>query len=160
MRGEAIIWRREYMLRPCLIRCKDSLAGNRARAHLYGAASIIAVLLGLMSSIFAAERSPLTTQPASNPAEPMWVNHIEPILSKHCMKCHGGERVKGGLDLRRPQAIFAGGTDGSAFIPGRPSESPLYQRLAGGVEGHMPPEKEPQLSAEEGSFLREWIAML
>jgi hypothetical protein len=117
-------------------------------------------LFSFDSSAVAAERSPATTQSASNPAEPMWVNHIEPILSKHCFKCHAGEKQKGGLDLRQPSSIFAGGTDGSVVIPGRPGESPLYQRLQPGTDDHMPPTKEPQLSVEEISFVREWIAML
>lgn len=121
---------------------------------------IIAGLFGVASPVLAADRSPATTQAASNPAEPMWVHHVQPILNKSCVKCHGGERLKGGLDLRKPQTIFSGGTDGSVVVPGRPSESPLYQRLAAGAEGHMPPDKEPQLSAEEVSLLREWIALL
>ena len=111
-------------------------------------AVIAAGLFGFAASVLAAERAPATTQVASNPAEPMWVHHVQPILNKSCVKCHGGERLKGGLDLRKPQTIFSGGTDGSVIVPGRPSESPLYQRLAAGAEGHMPPEKEPQPKAE------------
>jgi len=64
------------------------------------------------------------------------------------------------LDLREPNAIFAGGTDGSVVIPGRPGESPLYQRLMVATDEHMPPLKEAQLSATEISFVREWIATL
>src|SRR6266576_1629901 len=113
------------------------------------------------SSAIAAGPAPATTQSVTTTsAEPMWVNHIEPILSKHCFKCHGGERQKGGLDLRQPKSIFAGGTDGSVVIPGRPGESPLYQRLQAGTDEHMPPTREPQLSPEEVSFVREWIAAL
>src|SRR6476661_4116307 len=124
------------------------------------AASGVVVLVVVATAARAAERLPATTQAASNPAEPMWVHHVQPILNKSCLKCHGGERLKGGLDLRKPQTIFSGGTDGSVVVPGRPSESPLYQRLAAGAEGHMPPDKEPQLSAEEVSLLREWIELL
>src|SRR4051794_30228325 len=83
--------------------------------------------------------APATTRPA-DPAEPMWVNHIEPLLNKSCVKCHGGGKVKGGLDLRNQQAVFSGGTDGSVVIPGRPAESPLFQRLDAGADGHMPPD--------------------
>src|SRR5258706_1907324 len=125
-----------------------------------GVTVVAGVLFSFDSSTVAAERSPATSQSASNPAEPMWVNHSEPILSKHCFKCHAGEKQKGGLDLRQPSSIFAGGTDGSVVIPGRPGESPLYQRLQPGTDDHMPPTKEPQPSAEEISFVREWIAML
>jgi hypothetical protein len=122
--------------------------------------AMAAALLCFNSNLAAADHLPAATQASTNAAEPMWVHHIEPILSKNCVKCHGGGKVKGGLDLRNMRAIFTGGTDGSVVIPGRPAESPLYQRLQAGVEDHMPPEKEPQLSAEEVSFIREWIAML
>jgi mono/diheme cytochrome c family protein len=103
---------------------------------------------------------PAATQPAATSAQPMWVNHIEPILSKSCIKCHGGERQKGGLDLRKLDSIFAGGTDGSVVIPGRPAESMMYQRLQPGANDHMPPAKEPQLSAEDISLIQQWIATL
>jgi mono/diheme cytochrome c family protein len=104
---------------------------------------------------------PKSARPTSKPAvEPMWVNHIEPILSRSCFKCHGATKQKGGLDLRQPQSIFAGGTDGSVVIPGRPGESPLFQRLQATDDDHMPPAKEPQLTPEQISFVREWIAAL
>jgi hypothetical protein len=90
----------------------------------------------------------------------MWLNHIQPILSRSCFKCHGGERQKGDLDLREPNSIFAGGTDGAVVVPGKPGESQLYQRLMTDSDDHMPPRKEAQLSAEDISFIREWIAVL
>src|SRR5690349_1182435 len=81
----------------------------------------------------------LPTQPATTLEQKMWANHVQPILAKNCGKCHGGERQKGGLDLRDLKAIFAGGTDGAVVIPGRPGESPLYQRLMVDSDEHMPP---------------------
>jgi hypothetical protein len=119
----------------------------------------VASFLFATSNVIAAGSSP-ATQPLVDMAQPMWVNHVEPILSKSCFKCHGGTKQKGGLDLRQPSSVFAGGTDGAVVTPGRPGESPLYQRLQPGAKDHMPPEKEPQLSAEEISFVQEWIAML
>lgn len=113
------------------------------------------------SGAFAAESSSPTSRPSgSEPYQKMWAGHVQPLLAKGCFKCHGGERQKGGLDLREPNAIFAGGTDGAVVIPGRPGESPLYQRLMVSGDEHMPPLKEMQLSAEDISAIREWIAAL
>src|SRR5579871_4262406 len=98
--------------------------------------------LSVFSSASAAEAKLPSTQPSTN-AQPMWVNHIEPIFSKSCFKCHGADKQKGGLDLRQPASVMDGGTDGSVVIPGRPGESPLYQRIQPGAKDHMPPEKEP-----------------
>ncbi|HSZ56914.1 MAG TPA: PSD1 and planctomycete cytochrome C domain-containing protein [Tepidisphaeraceae bacterium] len=121
---------------------------------------IVVAVLGV-SAIAAAASLPPAGQPAlSAPYQKMWLSHVQPILAKSCFKCHGGERQKGGLDLREPNAIFAGGTDGAVVIPGRPGESPLYQRLMSTSDEHMPPMKQPQLSAEDISMVREWIATL
>jgi len=125
-----------------------------------GGAFVAAILLCIVPGAVAADIQPASAQAASNPVPPMWVNHIQPILSRSCFKCHGGEKQKGGLDLRQPDSIFTGGTDGAVVIPGRPGESPMYQRLQLGADGHMPPESQPQLSAEDVSMIRQWIATL
>jgi hypothetical protein len=124
------------------------------------AALLAGLLLGAGPASAPAEKSAGTSAASVDPTEGMWSRHIQPILNNRCIKCHGGERVKGGLDLRNQQAVFAGGTDGSVVIPGKPGESPLYQRLTTTGDDHMPPEREPQLTTEETGFVREWIAML
>src|SRR5215469_4694677 len=120
----------------------------------------IVLILGIGSPARAASLPPSTQPTSSAPYQKIWQSHVQPVLAKNCFKCHGGERQKGGLDLREPNSIFAGGTDGSVVIPGRPGESPLYQRLTSTADDHMPPLKQPQLNAEDISFIREWIATL
>jgi len=127
--------------------------------------ALVAGALFGFNSVGAADVTPAaTTRPTTNPSDqPMWVNHVEPILSRNCFKCHGSMKQKGGLDLRQPQSILDGGTDGSVVIPGRAGDSPLYQRIQPGAKDHMPPNKEQQeqqLSAEEISLVQEWIATL
>jgi hypothetical protein len=139
---------------------------DRSIAHPGGAigwitAALLArLVLGAGPASAPVAKSATKSASSTEPTEGMWSHHIQPILNNRCIKCHGGERVKGGLDLRNQQAIFAGGTDGSVVIPGKPAESPLYQRLTTSGDDHMPPEREPQLSTEETGFVREWIAML
>ena len=142
---------------------RKSLARLIAIADAAGLRRFAVRVHAVLATLALACVTPLTAQPpatAGGTAEPMWVNHVEPVLNRACIKCHGGAKQKGGLDLRLPGSIFAGGADGSVVTPGRPGESALYQRLQVGVEGHMPPEKEPQLTVEEISFVREWIATL
>lgn len=120
----------------------------------------LVVLLCAGFSFGAETKNPATTQATSNPsAQPMWINHIEPILSKNCFGCHGEKKKKGGLDLRGTQSIFAGGNDGSVVISGRPADSVLYQRILPNAKDHMPPE-DGQLSVEEVSLVQQWIMML
>ncbi|HLX62415.1 MAG TPA: DUF1553 domain-containing protein [Planctomycetota bacterium] len=140
----------------------------RQRAGL-AAFALAAIFLRAAQPAFAAETKPevstaqaaaAQTAPAAAPGQAMWVDHIEPILRKSCVKCHGAEKQKGGLDLRAPQSILAGGTDGSVVVAGRPGESPLYQRVQPGNKDHMPPNEEVQLNPEELSLIQQWIATL
>ena len=57
---------------------------------------------------------------------------IKPILSENCMACHGADPAarKAGLRLDTEQGFFESTPDrGPTVIPGKPEESPLYQRL-------------------------------
>ncbi|WP_165066334.1 PSD1 and planctomycete cytochrome C domain-containing protein [Paludisphaera rhizosphaerae] len=75
------------------------------------------------------------------------------ILSASCVRCHGGDAKKGGLDLSRRDSALAGGEGGPAIEPGKPDESPLIEKVA---SGEMPP-KTP-LKPEEVEILRSWVA--
>ena len=112
------------------------------------------LLLTTTISAAAAEEATPAANPASpaNPAEPMWVNKVEPIFNRSCFKCHGEAKKKGGLDLRTPASISAGGTDGSVVMPGKPSDSPLYQRLQPGSTGRCPRRRSRSLSVDEVSL--------
>ena len=87
-----------------------------------------------------------------------FVRDIEPLLTKHCLKCHGPETDKSGfrVDIKR---IVMEGADlyGPVVVPGKSAESPLVRLVAGLEDGmQMPPEGDP-LSNEEISLLRGWI---
>ncbi len=140
----------------------------RRTATFVAAMSIAGISLFDASFSLADEKQPTAAvdppaKPMLDPAEQtMWKDHIEPILSRNCFRCHGGEKQKGGLDLRSIQSTMFGGTDGSVVVAGRPSESPLLQRLAvdADPDEHMPPDKDKQLSAEEIATIKQWIAAL
>jgi mono/diheme cytochrome c family protein len=130
------------------------------RTACAGVLTGLAFLVGALSSFGADAKGPATTQATADPnTQPMWINHIEPILAKNCFGCHGEKKKKGGLDLRLTQSIFAGGNDGSVVIVGRPNDSPLYQRILPNAKDHMPPE-DGQLSVEEVSLVQQWIMTL
>ena len=76
---------------------------------------------------------------------------VAPLLSGHCLTCHGSDK-KGELDLRSRETAHAGGESGSILTPGNPEESLLYEHVASGA---MPPEK--PLEADEIELLRRWI---
>ena len=88
----------------------------------------------------------------------LWTGKVQALLDVQCVKCHGPIEQKGGLELDTPQAVLKGGEDGVVVVPGKPEESPLFLKLAEGVDAHMPPKK--QLSQSEREAIREWIAAM
>jgi mono/diheme cytochrome c family protein len=77
---------------------------------------------------------------------------VQALLTDKCLSCHSGDRKKGGLDLTRRASVLAGGTSGEAIVPGKPAESLLFEKVAG---GEMPP-KNP-LSEEQVAAFKSWI---
>jgi cytochrome c553 len=86
---------------------------------------------------------------------PSFKESIQPLLQAKCLRCHGGQSTKAGLDLRTPETIQQGGNSGPVIVPGRPEESLLYQKVS---SGKMPPGKKDALRPAEVEALRKWIA--
>ncbi len=78
---------------------------------------------------------------------------VPPLVKARCVKCHGPAKREGKLNLATPKGFARGGKGGAVVVPGRPEESPLWERVEA---DEMPPE-EP-LSADEKDVLRRWIA--
>jgi hypothetical protein len=101
----------------------------------------------------------LLLPPASLPAAtPDFERAIAPILLRRCVECHAGPDASGKLDLTTSQGLRAGGKHGAPVVPGKPNDSLLIQRVAG---GEMPPKKQGKaqpLPADERTRLSDWIA--
>ena len=78
---------------------------------------------------------------------------IAPLLVKHCLECHDAATSKGKLDLSHKSNALAGGKEGKAIIPGKGSQSLLWQMVA---DNEMPEDRDP-LSASEKTALKKWI---
>ena len=79
---------------------------------------------------------------------------IRPILKEHCFDCHGAtEDVQGGLDLRLVRFMVNGGESGPAITPGKPTASPLLDRIKA---GEMPPTGK-KVSPEQIATIEQWI---
>lgn len=85
---------------------------------------------------------------------------IEPILTKHCLACHGPDRDASGFRVDRWKSLLEGGEYGvPAIVPGQPEASFLLQVVDGTSDDlTMPPEGNEPLSAEHVTQLRNWIA--
>ena len=54
-----------------------------------------------------------------------YLRSIKPLLTRHCVSCHGAEKPRGGLRLDTAAAARKGGKEGPAIVPGKAEESPL-----------------------------------
>jgi mono/diheme cytochrome c family protein len=100
----------------------------------------------------AAEQYP---RAAAQPVD--YTTQIKPILTEHCVTCHGAAKPRGGLTLDTAAAAKAGGKSGPAVLPGKGSESPLIEALRGeGATDRMPLNR-PPLSAAEIKLVEAWI---
>ena len=83
---------------------------------------------------------------------------VRPILEVYCLKCHGDEKPKGGLNLVTLAGALKGGEDGPSLVPGDPAKSPLYTTttLPPDHDDVMPP-KGDKLTKAEQDTLKAWI---
>jgi mono/diheme cytochrome c family protein len=87
-----------------------------------------------------------------------FAKHIQPLLAKKCVSCHGPEKQKAGLRLDRKAAAFKGGEDlGAAIMPGKSRASPLFRVVAGLEEGLEMPAEGEKLTVAEIEVLKRWI---
>ena len=78
-------------------------------------------------------------------------NKLKPIFASHCVKCHGGEKVKGKINLKEI-------ANADQFL----AKPELIKEIIDVLDaGDMPPEDEPQLHpADQGELLASLRAML
>ncbi len=76
---------------------------------------------------------------------------VNPILLDKCISCHGGERIKGSLQLTSIEFIKKGGRHGNELL--NRIHLPLEE------EKHMPPNDKKQLTKEELAILTKWMQL-
>ncbi|MBI1901124.1 MAG: DUF1553 domain-containing protein [Planctomycetia bacterium] len=92
---------------------------------------------------------------AARAADDPFRAQVAPIFEHHCLRCHQGERPKGGLSLVTEESFRRGGDGGAVVAPGKPEESLLFDMISGD-KPEMPKEGEP-LTKEQISAIRSWI---
>jgi Protein of unknown function (DUF1553)/Protein of unknown function (DUF1549)/Planctomycete cytochrome C len=86
-----------------------------------------------------------------------FAHEVVPILEKHCVECHGGEKSKGGLSLNTRALLL----EADVLEPGDPDNSLMIEVLtAEDPDDRMPPpgKKKPPLNTAEIDVLKRWIA--
>ena len=83
---------------------------------------------------------------------------VRPLLQEHCVKCHGGEKTKGGLKLTTRQGLLQGGDSGPAVDLKNFAKSRLVVAISYEDEDlQMPPKQ--KLETAQIAVLRKWVEM-
>lgn len=109
----------------------------------------------------------LTAAPSSeikgkSPLHVRFNRDVLPALQVNCLPCHNQTRARAGLNLETPASMIQGGDSGTALVPGRPNESPLFLTAAHlDPERIMPPPDNKSnaraLNPTELDLLKSWI---
>jgi hypothetical protein len=86
-----------------------------------------------------------------------YLREVKPLLSRHCLSCHGPEKPRGGLRLDTAAAVRKGGKEGPVVVPGKPDESPLLAAVLGEGASERMPLNRPPLTPDDIDVLRRWI---
>jgi hypothetical protein len=81
----------------------------------------------------------------------LFKQHVRTDLTKHCLKCHGGQSVKGDFDLATRKSLIDSG-----FVETTAKASHLLRLITHAEEPHMP-FKSPKLPNEVILRISQWI---
>ena len=85
---------------------------------------------------------------------PRFERDVLPLLTAKCVKCHGGDRPKAGLDLQTRAGLLKGGESGPALVPGDSGKSLVLELIR---KGDMPPGGKAALPAAQVDLVKTWI---
>ena len=80
---------------------------------------------------------------------------IRPLLSEHCVSCHGPKKQQSGLRLDSQEGLLKGADSGPVVVSGRPEESALVKAIRHDATIKMPPKS--KLPAQAIVDLTTWI---
>ncbi len=81
---------------------------------------------------------------------------VQPILRKHCERCHNEDQPRGDLVLTSLDKVLAGSSSGNVVVAGKLEESPLYLLTSHLETPKMPPNK-PRIPQRELNVIERWI---
>ena len=86
----------------------------------------------------------------------IFTKSVRALLTDKCLRCHGGEKTRSGLDLGSREGLLKGGDKGPVVVVGQSKASRLYQYVAHLDKPVMPP-KEDKLPDAAVAQLAAWI---
>ena len=120
---------------------------------------LAAILITAADALIAGEKSDFSKldltrlPPAAERQGLTYAKDIRPLLETSCLRCHGEQRPKGGLQLNSRENVLKGGEDGPVVVPGDSKKSLLVIAAARiDDETAMPPKRRPGGGRGPGGF--------
>ena len=122
--------------------------------------SILAAILVLLvtPSLMAAATVPTDHAERMRLGTQLFTKKIRPVLMERCLKCHGGEKVRSGLNLATRDGLVKGGESGSSLDSEDPENSLVLKLLRHKEEPNMPP-KGGKLTGDLLTAFQSWIEL-
>ena len=88
-----------------------------------------------------------------------YLRDVKPLMTQHCVRCHGASKEEAALRVDTAEAMKLGGESGS-ITKLRPGRESLLLEVVTGTHKEIAkmPYKKPALSPEEIATLRAWVA--
>src|SRR5262245_30361227 len=90
---------------------------------------LLALLLAVPSGRAEQDKQPQPTDAGSKEDLAFFEKEVRPLLTTHCLRCHGPEKQRGQLRLDSRAALLKGGDLGPAVNLQKPDESILLTAL-------------------------------
>ncbi len=158
-------------LTACLAVLSFLSRATNSRRRLYMPLFILTILLLFLTGHFGGslthgsdylfpEKTEAVTLPDKIEEIQLFEQVIQPIFTQKCTSCHNPEKLKGELLLTTIEGMQKGGKSGALFNVHDPDQSLIIARieLPKTEKKHMPPKGKAQLTDDEISLLKWWIA--
>jgi cytochrome c553 len=117
---------------------------------------LLTAVVGRTPSVAAQQPLPADHAEKMARGRELFTKHVRQVLVNRCVKCHGGEKTRAGLDLTTRETLLKGGDNGPAILAGKANESRLYKLITHAEEPHMPSQG-AKLSDTQIAHVAAWI---
>ncbi len=126
-------------------------AQRRVKLHTFGIPLVIFFLVVVTTGVGFTEE----TARGEEQSRVSFARDVQPILRRHCFRCHGTKNQEAGLQLNRRESVLHSG--GAVVEPGAADASLLMMRLVDEHAGDLMPLDGQPLSTKEIAVIRQWI---